>query len=408
MKARFLILAVVWTFVGSYTANSQEYSRAFGFGLAGGVQKLIGDAPQTHYQGGGEALLGWGLGKHTGLYVALGYNQLGYQPEGSPRRFATNMIYADLFLDWEVLRLNALRTYLVWGVGGFNFEAIKGKRYNDGEVLAGGGIRLYLSRSLAFQVGAVAKYTSGDDLDNLRGGGRDAYLSLRAGLVFHKLQEKLTIEEPLPTEMEAITVAPPDTVSPQTGPTTPNLQAELIALQNRIQALQTELENKMREIEALKAAIEQREKEIARVEREIAAPATPPRPAPTAASGQDFKSRYQTGLTLFDQGRYNDAIQVFQTLVERFPKHKLASNCLYWIGECYFALKQYQKSLEYFDRVLTYTDSYKLDDALLMSGRAYEKMGNMDKAIERYMRLLEMFPESEYVGKVTKYVQSLQ
>ena len=405
---KLLFLSLLITGVTVETISAQTYTLTRGYGVLGGVQRLFGDVSQTRFAPGGEGLLSFRLGERTRLNVAAGYTLLAYQSPASTKWFSTNLVYLNLFMDWEVLRLKAFRPLIQWGVGGFNFEAVQGKRYNDGQVFGGGGFRLFLTDNLAFQLTAGIAYTTGDDLETLRRGGRDYYLTVRSGLIFFQKKERFTVKEPLFTGVE-----PPPGETADTSATAPASEpapeAEYIALQNRIEELRTQIEHKNQEIEALKSAIEQRKIELTRLEQQIQT-APPPMPAtrPFLQKTGNFKEDYQQALEAFQNRNYREAIDAFEALYNQDPNHRLASNCLYWIGESYFALGDYQSAIDYFARVLNYERSYKRDDALLMSGRAYERLGNHEKALEMYMTLVENYPDSEYVDKANRYLQRIQ
>ncbi len=65
------------------------------------------------------------------------------------------------------------------------------------------------------------------------------------------------------------------------------------------------------------------------------------------------------------------------------------------LGECYFQQKEYQLAQIEYDRVVT--DSAKneyTDDALLGSGWSYYLLGEYERAAERFLKLIEEFPQS--------------
>ena len=57
--------------------------------------------------------------------------------------------------------------------------------------------------------------------------------------------------------------------------------------------------------------------------------------------------------------------------------------------------------------MLSFTKSYKFDDALLMIGRCYLKLGDHEKANENFQALLDRYPDSEFVDKARKYIEKL-
>ncbi|MDQ7052633.1 MAG: tetratricopeptide repeat protein [candidate division KSB1 bacterium] len=92
----------------------------------------------------------------------------------------------------------------------------------------------------------------------------------------------------------------------------------------------------------------------------------------------------------------------------RYPQHRLASNCWYWIGESYFALGDLNNALQAFNEVLNYRNSFKTDDALLMLGRIYMRQGNAEMARQMFNRLQQDYPDSEYVPRAQRYLNQLR
>ena len=121
----------------------------------------------------------------------------------------------------------------------------------------------------------------------------------------------------------------------------------------------------------------------------------------------DFKANYQQALQTFYNRQYQDAIQIFRSLMASNPNHQLASNCQYWIGESYNAMKQYREALNAFNSVMNYGKSFKFDDALIMSGLCNMKLGDSATARENFEQLVSRYPNSEYAPKAMRYLGRL-
>jgi TolA-binding protein len=85
----------------------------------------------------------------------------------------------------------------------------------------------------------------------------------------------------------------------------------------------------------------------------------------------------------------------------------LVSNCHYWIGESYNGMGNYQQAIQEFSTVLRYSSSYKLDDALIMSGVCYLKLGDSATARQQFQELVSRYPESEYAPTAMRYLGKL-
>lgn len=122
-----------------------------------------------------------------------------------------------------------------------------------------------------------------------------------------------------------------------------------------------------------------------------------------------FENDYKRALALFNSKNYKEAIPVFHKLLVKKEKVKdLIDNIYYWLAECYFGLKQYPNAIDYFNRVLEVQDSNKKEDALMMLGNSYEKIGNNELAKESYQKLLNNYPNSKYNDKAKGRISNLK
>jgi len=111
-----------------------------------------------------------------------------------------------------------------------------------------------------------------------------------------------------------------------------------------------------------------------------------------------FMESYKDGLNKFYYQRYDDAVEIFERLINERPKHYLAGNIQYWIGESYYALRQYKKAYNAFNMVFNTNAFDKYDDTQLKLGFCYFKMGKMRSAISEFQNLLTYYPNSEHVS----------
>jgi TolA-binding protein len=72
----------------------------------------------------------------------------------------------------------------------------------------------------------------------------------------------------------------------------------------------------------------------------------------------------------------------------------LADNCLYWVGEGYFAKAMYKNAIAEFRKVLAIESSNKKADAYFMLGRSYEALGELKKAHQAFEKVTNQFPQS--------------
>lgn len=123
---------------------------------------------------------------------------------------------------------------------------------------------------------------------------------------------------------------------------------------------------------------------------------TKPKPKSSAAVS-DKKQPYEKGVDLFQEAKYAEAASVFQSILDGNPAATMVDNCHYWLGECEFGQKKYREAIAQFEKVLTFSQSEKGDDAQIMIANSYAAMGDKVKAKEEYKKLIDNFPSSPFV-----------
>jgi TolA-binding protein len=117
----------------------------------------------------------------------------------------------------------------------------------------------------------------------------------------------------------------------------------------------------------------------------------------THLESSGMEGAYRDALRNFMDRRYEDAVEGFEALLAAGIPAPLNDNCHYWIGESYFGLKRYTEALASFDEVLDFEWSNKKDDSQVMIARCYARMGEMARARQEYLKLIEVYPASPYL-----------
>lgn len=131
----------------------------------------------------------------------------------------------------------------------------------------------------------------------------------------------------------------------------------------------------------------------------------PPRGA--AVPPDQYRNDYVQALNRYQNGDFEQAIDNFSRLIQADPTHELADNSQYWLGECYYSLRNYKRAISEFEKVLHFSDDDKWDDAQLKLGLSYKSIGNPERAREEFQKLLDHFPGSEYAEKARQYLRQL-
>lgn len=105
---------------------------------------------------------------------------------------------------------------------------------------------------------------------------------------------------------------------------------------------------------------------------------------------------YKQAMADLNAGKYMEAAQQFTSLMTKYPDDKLAGNAQYWLGEAYYAQKDYAKSAVAFAKGLEkYKDGNKGADSLLKLGMSMRELGKKEEACTAFKTLPIEFPKAE-------------
>jgi tol-pal system protein YbgF len=134
----------------------------------------------------------------------------------------------------------------------------------------------------------------------------------------------------------------------------------------------------------------------------VATAASPTLPPATLSSGDSaaIQRAYDNAFSNYRINDYQGAIRGFDSFLKTYPKHPLAANAQYWIGESYFQLHDYRAAIEAQRRLLgTWPDSAKVPDALLIIGTAESTMGDSAAARRTFEDLIAKYPATDSAEK---------
>lgn len=417
MKHYIYALAFMLCLLSSVYSQSTKDKLGVGFNIGG--QKIFGDILNTGFGLGLETYAKYLVNDKFFMTGALGYSELS---DGTFRvdksTFNTNLITLDLKGGYSLLPASAFNPYAYAGIGIINFKYDNWDRFFDGAFMIGGGAELMLSPKFALDVYSDYRWTTGDDFDGRNAQARDGYLNIRGGLTYYLtpkskqhgpkvLAEKVPIEELSGTGGDGEFGSIVDGIEDYEKAEDSNMtMAEFIRLKSRVDELGDAIRQKELEIEELKAQLQIRRDRLAELETNMTTRSPALASSMTMSTG-DFATSYEQALENFYAKEYDAAIYTFNMLLQEYPNHRLASNSQYWLGECYFGKNDYDAALGAFNRVFEYPNSVKNDDALLMMGRCYSKLGNAQLARQMYDRLMDEYPDSEYYSRASRYTHNL-
>lgn len=120
--------------------------------------------------------------------------------------------------------------------------------------------------------------------------------------------------------------------------------------------------------------------------------------------------KYKNPETLYAKARnflleenYLQAAGLFSTFINDHPKHALADNATYWLGECHYAQGNYQQAVFLFKGLVKrYPKSQKVPDAILKTGYAYLSINDSNRAHHYLKEVIKKYPFSPAAEKAQK------
>ena len=128
-------------------------------------------------------------------------------------------------------------------------------------------------------------------------------------------------------------------------------------------------------------------------------PRVPPSPtvAPARPVPKNPEQEYAAALATYRAREHGQAVIEFKDFIAKYPKHPLAGNAQYWIGEAYWAQRDYRQALVEFEKVSEYGPG-KAPDALVKIGLCHARLREVTRAQQAWQRVIREYPRSEAAG----------
>jgi len=152
-------------------------------------------------------------------------------------------------------------------------------------------------------------------------------------------------------------------------------------------------------------------KPSAAVARVVPPPVPPPaprgeRPREVPARAESPEHAYAAALATFRAREHGQAVLDFLDFIAKHPRHPLAANAQYWIGEAYYVQRDYRQALAEFQKVPEVAPgSAKAADALLKIGLCQRNLRDEARARQTWQRVVRDFPQSEAAIKARGFLK---
>lgn len=177
------------------------------------------------------------------------------------------------------------------------------------------------------------------------------------------------------------------------------LKAEIARLRGQLEVMANDLENAQKRQKDFYVDLDGRLRKV-----EPPPPGEPPRP-PSA----DEQQAYENGLALVKSSNYQSAVATFQQFLKSYPNSQLAPSAQYWVGNSYFALRDFRSAIAAQQRVLdTWPKDAKAPDAMLNIASSQVELKDTKGARATLEDLMNKYPQSDAAKLAADRVKRLR
>lgn len=109
----------------------------------------------------------------------------------------------------------------------------------------------------------------------------------------------------------------------------------------------------------------------------------------------DCQKAYDDAFILVRQGEYEKAIGEYRNYLVECDNHSSAENARYWMGECFYSLGKFPDAIEQFQLLLDrYKGSVNSGRALYKLGRCNQELGRKEDAKKIYQQVIDKYPQT--------------
>lgn len=143
-----------------------------------------------------------------------------------------------------------------------------------------------------------------------------------------------------------------------------------------------------------------------------AAPERPPSvhgDAGSLAASGDERTTYNVAFNSLKAGNYQDSAQLFLSFLELYPNGVYTPNALYWLGESYYATRNFpQAEAQFRDLISRYPTHDKASGGLLKIGLSQYGEGKVDQAQATLEQVVSTYPGSDAARTAQDRLQSIR
>ena len=122
----------------------------------------------------------------------------------------------------------------------------------------------------------------------------------------------------------------------------------------------------------------------------------------------DADALYNSGLSAYNGGQYQLAVQAFQEYLKYYGDTDLASNAQFYVGDCFYNQKNYTQAIEEYNKCLErYPNGNKLPAAQLKKGYALLALDQKPAGVRELRSLVQRYPNSHEAALAAQKLRQL-
>ena len=170
--------------------------------------------------------------------------------------------------------------------------------------------------------------------------------------------------------------------------------------ETRLNALEERTGKVRVEMDKLRKEMEIKLDEVAKASK--VRPKREPPSTGVTPSREAMDALYKNAMQTYERKEFAAAREQFRAFLAVYPKSDLSDNAQFWVGECYYSEKSYEKAIIAYDDVIKkYPKGTKVPSALLKQALCWLELGDKTFARSLLKRVVKDYPRSEQ-AKIAK------
>jgi tol-pal system protein YbgF len=179
-----------------------------------------------------------------------------------------------------------------------------------------------------------------------------------------------------------------------TEKTLKNTTTEIDIIKLQITTLEGQLKDIKIKLDTLESQV-QKQKETAKEQKKEGIDLSKKEEPSGEDAVQGAKAKYEAAYAIFENKKYREAREQFESFIKEFPKNELTDNAYFWIAETYYREKDFEGAILAYETLLKkYPDSKKVPNALYKQAISFIEIGDKKTGKVLLEQVIERYPQS--------------